>query len=107
MSEKEVIEFREAIPYTITIKSAANGSYIVRAGCVTLCFNNGQMLVEALAEYLKNPKGVEERYNDSRKNTSLVSRPPNSNPSSCEPRGPMATLATDECQGEEQCESPG
>lgn len=106
MSEKEVIEFREAIPHTITIKSSANGGYIVRAGCVTLCFNNGQMLVEALAEYLKYPKGVENRYNESKGNiiSPIASRPPNSNPSSCEPRR-MATLVTD-CQTEDQCESP-
>jgi hypothetical protein len=99
MSEKEVIKFREAIPYNITIKPAANGGYIVRAGCVTLCFNNIQMLIEALDEYLKNPEGVEKRYNDSRKNSSLA--PTND---SCEPRGPMATLSPDD---QDQCESPG
>jgi hypothetical protein len=107
MSEKEVIEFREAIQHNITIKPSANGGYIVRVGCVTLCFNNSQMLIEALDEYLKNPEGVEKRYNESKGNINspITSSPQNSNPSSGEPIL-MARFRNNQTEDQPQCESP-
>lgn len=58
------MEFKKAIPRTITIEPTANGGFIVTAGCCTLCFGNTARMVEAMDEYLSDPEGHEKRYNE-------------------------------------------
>jgi len=57
------IKFGQAVPYDIKIQASKNNGYIVTVGCGTFVFENNESLIEALRQYLDDPKKAEEEYN--------------------------------------------
>ena len=58
------MKFGKAIPCNIRIEATANMGFDVHVGCVHLSFSDKAILLDALADYLNDPKGVEEKYNN-------------------------------------------
>ena len=64
-NEEKKLEFGRAVQYTITIESSDNNGFIVNVGCGKFAFSNKDDMLEAIQEYVNNPKVVEKRYNSS------------------------------------------
>ena len=57
------MKFGRAIPYGITIEPTANMGFAVHVGCCHVVFTEKNLMLDALAEYLADPKGMEREYN--------------------------------------------
>ena len=57
------MKFGRAIPYSIVIEPTANMGFAVHVGCCHVSFEDWGIMLDALKEYLNNPKGVEAEYN--------------------------------------------
>ena len=57
------MKFGKAIPCNIRIEATANMGFDVHVGCFHGSFSDKAILLDALADYLNDPKGVEEQYN--------------------------------------------
>jgi len=57
--------FKRLFTYDVTIRSTANGSVSVQAGCCTLAYSEEQIeeMISLLRRYIKNPQKVEAEYN--------------------------------------------
>ena len=58
-----MIEFGSPIPYDIRIIGSSNKGFIVNCGCATLTFTDKEKMLDAIRDYLNDPKGVEKVYN--------------------------------------------
>ena len=56
------MNFKKDFPYQIRIDCSANGGYRVEIGCCNLVYTDKVKLVTDLADYLDNPKAMEEQY---------------------------------------------
>jgi hypothetical protein len=56
MPRKPASKTFQPIPYEVTISMASNDAYLIRVGCETHVFNSPQDILDALKEYLVNPK---------------------------------------------------
>lgn len=58
------MKFEKKLSHSIEITSSVNGGYVARVGCQTAVYTAGQedQLVNDLAEYLKDPIGMEQKY---------------------------------------------
>jgi hypothetical protein len=73
------MEFGNALPYDIKISGSHNKGFIVKAGCCIAIFTEKEKLLEAIGEYIDDPKGMEKKYNESDANrTQEVENAPNS-----------------------------
>jgi len=59
-----MIEFKNPLPYDIKISGSANGGFILQAGCCTCTFTDKNTMLAAIEDYINDPKGVEEKYNE-------------------------------------------
>ena len=57
-NEEKKLEFGRAVQYTITIESSDNNGFIVNVGCGKFAFSNKDDMLEAIQEYVNNPKVV-------------------------------------------------
>ena len=64
------MEFKRAIPHTVTIQPTDNSGFQVQVGCVTLAYPSSMVGIEALIDdlkqYLIEPKAVIKAYNTTR-----------------------------------------
>ncbi|MFH1480759.1 MAG: hypothetical protein ABIG67_05800 [Pseudomonadota bacterium] len=58
------MKFGKAIPYDIRIKATANMGFDVHVGCCHVVFIEAIDMLDALAVYIRNPKGMEREYNE-------------------------------------------
>ena len=59
------IEFKKISRYEVNIRHAANGGCIVQIGCCEASFTTPGEMLEALADFYKDPEGMEKKYNES------------------------------------------
>jgi len=57
------MKFGRAIPYDVHIEATANMAFAVHVGCCHVVFTDAETMVDALTEYLLEPKRVEREYN--------------------------------------------
>lgn len=57
-----MIEFGKAINHQVTITAADNKGYLVQIGCKVFAFSEAEGVIDLVSEYIRNPKGTEERY---------------------------------------------
>jgi hypothetical protein len=57
------IEFKKISRYDFVIRHTANGGCIVQIGCCEVCFTTPGEMLEALADFYKDPEGMENKYN--------------------------------------------
>ncbi len=57
------MEFGNALPYDINIRGSHNKGFIVKAGCCTLVFTDKKVMLNAIEDYINDPKKMEEEYN--------------------------------------------
>ena len=62
-----MIEFGNPLPYDIRIGGSSNQGFIVVVGCATCIYTDKQTMLDAISEYIDDPKKVEQEYNKSRK----------------------------------------
>ena len=62
-----MVEFGMAIPYDIRITGSANKGFILTVGCCTCAFTDIEDVLEAIKEYVKDPKAMEAAYNEAMK----------------------------------------
>lgn len=62
-------EFGQKFTHRIEIKPSQNKGYIVECGCGTFTFQNTNTMLRAIKDFLKDPKGVEQQYNEATGNT--------------------------------------
>jgi len=56
------MKFGKAIPHDVHIEPTANMGFFVHVGCCHVVFTDIGTMVDALTEYLQNPKGVAQEY---------------------------------------------
>lgn len=66
------MEFKRAIPYSISIRPSDNAGFAVKIGCGRLVFASSTALIAFLSEYFADPEGTEKKYNESRGNLASV-----------------------------------
>ena len=59
------MEFGNALPHDIKISGSHNKGFIVKAGCSISVFSTKKDLLEAIGEYIDDPKAMEKKYNKS------------------------------------------
>ncbi len=59
------MEFGNSLPHDINISGSNNKGFIVRAGCCTSVFTDEKKMLEAIAEYIKDPAKAQKEYNES------------------------------------------
>ena len=62
-----MMEFENALPYDINIKGSANKGFIVRAGCCTCVFTDKGKMLDAIDDFIDDPKKMEDSYNEATK----------------------------------------
>ena len=70
--------------YDLTIKVALNG-YVVRVGCQRVVFNDRELMLRALNDYLNDPVGVTELYQRNSINAKQLGMVSKSHGCGCEP----------------------
>jgi hypothetical protein len=58
-------EFKKASKHNINIRHTVNGGCIIKVGCCEAAFSTPDEMLETLADYYKDPVGMEKRYNTS------------------------------------------
>ena len=56
------MKFEKAMNHTITIEASHNGGYLVNVGCCRLVYADRTSLIADFADFIEDPKGVEEKY---------------------------------------------
>lgn len=56
-------EFKRASKHGINIRHTANGGCIIKVGCCEAAFTTPDEMLETLADYYKDPEGMEKEYN--------------------------------------------
>ncbi len=59
------IVFENPLPYDIRICGSANEGFILSVGCCTCVFTDIDEVTKAIKEYVDDPRGMEEKYNQS------------------------------------------
>ena len=59
------IEFKKISRYDVNIRHTANGGCIVQIGCCEASFTTPDEMLKALADFYKDPEGMEKKYNAS------------------------------------------
>ena len=62
-----MIVFENPLPYDIRISGSANKGFILNAGCCTCVFTDKKEMLDAISDYIDNPKDMEKKYNESNK----------------------------------------
>ena len=57
------MEFKSKPMRHIDIRVTANGGYLVQVGCAQFAYTVEEDMISDLADYIRDPKGVEEQYN--------------------------------------------
>lgn len=57
------MEFKSKPMRDIHIRPTANGGFLVAVGCAQFAYTVEENLISDLADYIRDPKGVEEEYN--------------------------------------------
>lgn len=68
--------------YDLTIKVALNG-YVVRVGCQRVVFNDRELMLRALNDYLNDPEGITELYQRNSMNSKQLGMVPKSQGCAC------------------------
>jgi hypothetical protein len=58
-----MIEFQNLLPYDIRLSGSANKGFILIAGCCTCVFTDLDEALDAIREYVEDPKKMEAKYN--------------------------------------------
>ena len=59
------MEFGNALPHDINISGSGNKGFIVRVGCCTAVFTDKKEMLNAIEDYINDPKKMEKAYNES------------------------------------------
>ena len=62
-----MVDFGIALPNDIRITGSANNGFILTCGCCTCVFTDKAKMVEAILEYIDDPKKMEAKYNSAMK----------------------------------------
>jgi len=64
-----MVKFKRTLPFDVLISGAANGGYVVRVGCCTMCYGQAkaerEALLRDLSQYLLQPIETIEAYENS------------------------------------------